>query len=710
MKQLFRLLLVASSVLALSGYASAVLWTHSPGPVGSRISAVLFSDSIQIAGSSEEGLYTSTDQGMQWKHVDSGFASYGDSTIRSLARHGDHLYAGTERGPYVSIDGGATWTIARTGIDTAYPATFCWLFVHDTIWIGTGEDVYYSVDSAKHWRTTSFIVSGLDVQIVYALAKHEDTLFAATSNGVCFTIKNGADWTFINEGFPDHAQMRSLLIWNGVLYVGTKSYGIYRRDWDSQTWFPVNNTLSKGTTVTALAKRDSSIIACTPSRGVLVSDFSDSNWKTMNVGIDNPNVLGMQMSGDTIILGTAGGVFLTSNAGELWEKRNVGFPCLSPNAICNYGDKIIHLSPNGAYQTSDDVHWIGINQGIENNLITCAIEIGDTLLAGTFDWGGMGVDSNGRCFALLDSNSERWVRRDSMLDDYWVYCFVKCGSYVCAGTSSGVYRSSNAGATWTHTAKGIEHVNIGDMLFVNGILYATNCDSSEAGEIFMSADSGITWTLMNQNKKMNCVVAVGTFGNMIVVSALREGLFMTSDGGTTWDSLPLGNNQVWSMKALDGLLYLGCDTGIFACRIPDPHFINVCHEVSGQWVYSIEQFGNKMYLGTKSGVWISTTEALQEAAARSAVLEARGQQVSIDVYPNPSFGNSTISWSAPHSRVDKVAVINLMGEEVFSSTSVSAVGSKCTIDLSALNLSTGTYFCRISNQAGVATKPFAVFK
>ena len=124
-----------------------------------------------------------------------------------------------------------------------------------------------------------------------------------------------------------------------------------------------------------------------------------------------------------------------------------------------------------------------------------------------------------------------WSRLDSSaLDNYVVNCFAADGELIYAGTSKGVYYSSNEGGSWN--AAGLDSLNISVLTVKEGIVFAANYNS-----IFRSENTGTSWKKISSNFPVS-LVSVGDMaasGSNLLVATF-QGVFWSNNNGDNWQA------------------------------------------------------------------------------------------------------------------------------------------------------------------------------
>lgn len=112
------------------------------------------------------------------------------------------------------------------------------------------------------------------------------------------------------------------------------------------------------------------------------------------------------------------------------------------------------------------------------------------------------------------------------------------GSIRFAGTSAGVFKSTNGGASWSASNSGITPTPAG-YLFINDIVI----DPSNGSTLYItpnfqqkSTDAGATWvrTGWDTENPQALLLAIDPLNPTTVWTAANRGIYKTTNGGTTW--------------------------------------------------------------------------------------------------------------------------------------------------------------------------------
>jgi hypothetical protein len=179
-----------------------------------------------FAGTSENGMFLSTNSGSSWAAVNNGLPSTAD--VNSIAINGSNIFAGTfGDGVYLSANTGGSWIKLDTGLTNLNVDALS--INGGNIFAGTyGGGVYLSTDNGAHWTAMDTGLTGYALD-VSALATTGDTIFAGTATGVYVSLNKGGHWDLWNNtGFTDSASVYNMVINEDTLFAGT-ARGVWKR-------------------------------------------------------------------------------------------------------------------------------------------------------------------------------------------------------------------------------------------------------------------------------------------------------------------------------------------------------------------------------------------------------------------------------------------------------------------------------------------------
>ncbi|MEJ2535781.1 MAG: hypothetical protein P8048_01765 [Calditrichia bacterium] len=290
MKSLLYLLLI---ILVVSNiYAQ---WTHTNGPEGVSISSLATIDGTIYAGTSVEGLYASTDDGLSWIALNAGIenlevtavarnqqgyllaATFGGGVFHSVDNgqswmaplNADNLavtamvfkdsliFAGTiDDGVFRSSDNGVTWTQKLSG----FISVMAMCVSGNTIFVSTYGYTYASTDNGESW----FDVSTLEGAAIWSFYCQDSLIMAGGVNQIYRSTNYGNSFTPLSLNFPfSVVNIYSISAIGSTFYMATSYDGVYKSTDDGSTWVPANDGMGPKDVRAITATNSSTLIAGT---------------------------------------------------------------------------------------------------------------------------------------------------------------------------------------------------------------------------------------------------------------------------------------------------------------------------------------------------------------------------------------------------------------------------------------------------------------
>lgn len=258
-------------------------------------------------GTTDKGIYRSTDGGSNWNTINSGlnnwnvYALIADTSLSPV-----RLYAGTMSGVYRSDNNGDSWTLVNNGLNNGNVYSLL-LDTHTSpnrLYAGTGNGVYRSTDNGNNWVPVN---AGLqNIPISSLLITSTNHIYAAsTKSGVFKSTNDAVTWSSTNQIFPAnplpnitvHAIKRDL---SNKVYAATAN-GVYKFD-DTDGWHDINlganGATLKQTEVFGLEVIDANTIyAGTNNKGVYSTTNGGTTWSVLDQGLTETSVTIQDITG-----------------------------------------------------------------------------------------------------------------------------------------------------------------------------------------------------------------------------------------------------------------------------------------------------------------------------------------------------------------------------------------------------------------------------
>ena len=260
--------------------------------------------------------------------------------------------------------------------------------------------------------------------------------------------------------------------------------------------------------------------------GVFLSTNNGARWTKANTGLTDTNVRTIIRSGTNLFAGTDAGVFLSTNIGTSWSNRSTGLTFNEVSAIAVSGRNLFAgISYGGVYCSTDSgTSWNQVDSGLTNTNVI-ALAVSDTnIFAGTGNYGGVFRYTN---------YGANWKAINTGLTNTLVGALAVSGTNLYVGTNGGIFRSTNNGTNWS--LSGLANTSVSFLSVMDTNVFAGTSD----GRIFLSTDKGSSWTEINNTGSSSSVTSMAVNGANLY-AATYDGLFQSSNNGTSWNVVNLG--------------------------------------------------------------------------------------------------------------------------------------------------------------------------
>ena len=195
--------------------------------------------------------------------------------------------------------------------------------------------------------------------------------------------------------------------------------------------------------------------------------------------------------------------------------------------------------------------------------------------------------------------SAQWVQTSGP-EGGQIHCIVAIDSRLFAGTSGGVFLSTNAGTTWTPVNAGLWNPVVVSLVVLDANLFA----ATNGAGVFRSTNYGETWTNVSAgfgNLAMNDLAVAGT---TLFAATGGAGIYRSSDYGAHWFSFTDGvsTDTVEALAVLDANLFAGTrGRGVFRSTTHTAHWIPVNTGLSTLDIIALDVIDTALFAGTWGG-------------------------------------------------------------------------------------------------------------
>ncbi|MGB4849110.1 MAG: YCF48-related protein, partial [Saprospiraceae bacterium] len=494
---------VGANDLILRSQAGNNQWDMLPGfGEGWRFEAVDYLDGSggSVAAAGGDGLILTIDKGNNWNAIADAPASI--KAIRILSP--THIIvAATDD---VSVWDNGIWTHLNVQATAALKGAF--ILDDQHIWaytFTTSPTIYYTSNGGTNWNSSPTVpkidvVSFFDAQVGIAL----------DGRNVYKSTNGGQNWTEIApNGLSNSANDVTFGATANVLVAATLNAKPNISTDGGMTWNAITTPLVNQRSHSVVAISDTEFWIGNDLSGVMHSIDGGMTWietcgPTRNVIQDvyfvNRNT--------GFAIGQKGLLLRTTDAGAHWNDISFG----TRSYLCIFG-----LNANDL--------WIGTNQRILHS-----VNAGD-------NWTETVLFPAGNINDILAISHDR---------------------ILAASTTGTIYLSKNAGMTWDSVySSGLQMRSIARIDDLHYMATGYN------GAIVRSDDQGQTWhtvTIPEPSLQYEQSFFLNGEG-WLITSSFKRSMWHTTNGGNTWDTLPLPLDRFW-----EGVYFITKDTGVIVGR------------------------------------------------------------------------------------------------------------------------------------------------
>ncbi len=366
---------------------------------------------------------------------------------------------------------------------------------------------------------------------------------------------------WVKTGFPDSLGSPSALaVADGILIAGTWGYGISRSTDGGTTWESANDGLPSfyaqwvEDIISAPATGGGTYLYAGFEYGGIYRSTDDGlSWTEANTGFFPQTDLSRFTSvGTTVLVGLAedgtSGVWRTNNDGGNWTISNGGFATLTDSNVFAFavsppggsGSNVFAATGGGVFlSTTDGASWTAVNNGLPAGLadpIGISSGFGGINLFTCITYQGVYRSTdNGSSWTEADNgiNTESIVVTDFATSPTFGDA---AGPNIFVAVEVGVYVSTDNGQNWWDTGWPYYTAGpTGRLFIIGGNLLATGFG---IWKYSTAPDSGWTVQVSGTADTLQTVKAVDN--NVVWTAGTSGGVFRTTNGGATWDSVGRG--------------------------------------------------------------------------------------------------------------------------------------------------------------------------
>jgi len=652
-------------------------WERTGGPEGHEIQCLEVVDGRLLAGTSTDGLHVSMDAGESWSPLNVGL-EFAD--VRCVVEVAGALLAATSDGVYRSTDDGQTWDPpSATG---GFASRDLAVFDGDVFAAATG--VYRSSDGGITWELTDLFQG-----FFHSIAATESVILAGSSSDLHRSTDGGDTWDRLEE-FGAHVHFS--IVADGQTVLVGRNREVLRSDDGGLTLDRIEVPFDVSVAnLYDFAILDGTYYAGTSYDGVYRSTDLGQTWEPASVGMGPKEIQALAAIDGTLVAGAVySGLYRSTDGAQTWQKANQGMPPGGAiETIVRDGTTIYAGTRDGVYRTDDHgASWTKVtgNDAVDQGVIA-AMTVHD---------GTLFVTSRQRYeTSIYRRDGSTWTEVANGLPSDLVFVFGldSSGPNLVAGTEYGIYLSSDDGESWSPTngVGGVDDVAVAG----DGRVFAIFRNDG----VYRSVNDGATW---HRVLGITDLTSVSASGNFAYVSQFGGGVWISSDGGSSWgfvnfgvsvfDVQVVGDGRVLAATAFpDNRIYQSTDFGqTFFSSSGGLSPSAIALHFGRNDTYDFVGMGH-------SGVW----RRIRPDAVAVDPPSVPGAGALLAARPNPFRSQASIRFAVPEAGDARVTVHDVAGKRVATLVDGVRTAGSHEVTFDASTLPAGVYFFRL--EAGTHT-------
>ncbi len=731
-------------------------------------------------GSASGGLWLTEDRGENWRPMTDEIPSCGVGAVAVHPTNGDKIIIGTGEGfapvgavlkpglgIFKSDDGGVTWQETNVTYSLAADVSFLDMVWHPTdhsiIWAAGSNGLWKSENGGDTWHIVlgdgtnhqNYIIDDIIIQHddpeIMFIGRENVGIFKSTDGGETFVqITNGLPTTDLN--FINISQCTSApnVLYSSIIKRSDFSLrGVYKSVDGGESWVNLPSAPNAPCSPQIIGLCQgwyNNFVAVSPFNPDLVTFGGVTMWMSTDGGVS-------WVEKDRLICPTCG----IPPPCTMWgDHHDFAFSPHDSLRMYTLSDGGISRSDDGGQCFTDKNHKLNSAQ-----LVAAAISRKDpnVIIGGLFDHGLHAVDlSVGTDWfkwgwfdgadVEIHSNDPNTYYGTWIDGTYWKYkkgvnvwadpinvginlsentsqfwaplaIHPTNGAVLLGSTQQQVYRSDNAGLSWTPV---LQAVTVTDLRFSeadHNIAYAVAWNNS-SWTFHRSEDQGRTWVQTLgapgwrvTDLKTSASDPMTVFASRNSINSNTPHVYKSTDGGDTWISIQ-GNmpdiitNTIEVDHRDHDIIYCGTDLGVFLTRDGGLNWTPFNEGMPITYVYDLQYNPTDTSLVAATmgrGAWKTYL-----GESMSSTFDAEPAKINFDIYPNPAYHEVKIVFERIENDAIQLNILDALGQfrEKIVIQENDVLFEEITYPIDRKKLNAGMYYVQLITDGKSYLRPLVI--
>src|SRR5258705_3016398 len=487
-------------------------------------------------------VYKSVDSGVHW----SALTLPGASLLAVAASSPSTLYAISGGNVFKSTDAGGSWfslsglpasktqalAVDPTNANTVYAGT-----VYSCTGGCDSGSAYKSTDGGATWFVIGFQFN-YNFSTIAVSPSDPNTVYPSAYYGSGRSTNGGMSWSGVAGLLSSSSSFGIDPTSANTVYAGTSGAGVFRSSNGSDFALSSNGLIPINSGQIALARTNPSTLFVTGGGGVFKSTDNGAQWSSMNVGSTPVYSLAVDPSNENNVYAggnygpSFGGVYKTVDGGAVWQiTSHDPYPNAYALAVAPTAPSTVYSGAGGGGsgvngfigRTVDaGAHWPMVSQLPATATNLTVDPTNPNIVYAVVNGGNVYKTGDGLGTWSLLSNGLTSPARSITID-------ANDSQVLYAGTNGGVFKSNDAGRSWSQTKLNKTTTSLAIAPRNSNVIYAGTLGFG----VYRSTNAGLTWSTFNSglgNLNVNAL-AIDDSGRYLHAS--------TAGGIFNFESIPI---------------------------------------------------------------------------------------------------------------------------------------------------------------------------